>query len=369
MRKFRNIYTAPATFCAVVFMTKEQRDEKYPKCKIKNNVKTPENKIAVMIPYEKIAVDAIIKLCGGIPENEEDYSEVYCKVANSVIRQDVSEKLEEYKNKKDKTAKEDSYYKIYQIVNLYQKKLKELGADYPAPVEPLTSVKESKPVVSEKSEPAVEDVAAPKAAKTESATKKEKAEHEAKMSPVKEEPITKKQEEAEVIAPPTIDKNTVFPEEVKSPAIPFSGNKKKKAENVPSSDTKNKKAGPPVIGGIPGSGKKTPVVAPPVIKPQALPEENNKKAALPSIPSFKNKAPDKENTKAKTEPVIDDEDITELLKGYADEVDAELTLPEEIDLDFDSIDIAPPIELKNELDDDPYADGIEAIKRAEKKNK
>lgn len=153
MRKYKEKDSAPSKYCATVKLTEQTYKSDYSKCRIRKDLPKEKGMVFALIPYERIAAEAITEIWGVDKENPEKFKKAYIKAANETLRQStpgMSEKLEKSKmSDKDK----ERVRKVLEIVEAYQKKLKERNLPFPEPINPsqppVAPKKESK-VIEEK---------------------------------------------------------------------------------------------------------------------------------------------------------------------------------------------------------------------------
>ena len=91
--------------------------------------------VYALIPYERIATDAILEVWGISPKNEQKYQSAYIKAANETLRQSTAGMLEKVES--TNSPNKESMKKVIAIVEAYQAKLREKGARFPAPLSRL----------------------------------------------------------------------------------------------------------------------------------------------------------------------------------------------------------------------------------------
>lgn len=199
MRKYKEKDSAPSKYCATVKLTEQTYKSDYSKCRIRKDLPKEKGMVFVLIPYERIAAEAITEIWGVDKKDAEKFKKAYIKAANETLRQStprMREKLER-SSMSDKDKKRVG--KVLEIVEAYQKKLKERNLSFqelinpsqppaapkkenavieekkrivnellenkPAPIENTSVSKEVKPI-----EPEVSDIQATKTEKTPDAT-------------------------------------------------------------------------------------------------------------------------------------------------------------------------------------------------------
>lgn len=139
MRKYKDKDFAPINCCSTVRLTEKTYKESYSKCRIRKDLPKEEGFVYVLIPYERIAADAIIEIWGVDKKDAQKYKTAYIKATNETLRQKITgmpEKLEKSnisKEQKDKTKK------IISIISAYQNKLKEKDITMPDPFNPIVA--------------------------------------------------------------------------------------------------------------------------------------------------------------------------------------------------------------------------------------
>lgn len=153
MRKYKEKDSAPSKYCATVKLTEQTYKSDYSKCRIRKDLPKEKGMVFVLIPYEHIAAEAIIEIWGVDKKDAEKFKKAYIKAANETLRQStprMREKLER-SSMSDKDKKRVG--KVLEIVEAYQKKLKERNLPFPElinPSQPPAAPKKENAVIEEK---------------------------------------------------------------------------------------------------------------------------------------------------------------------------------------------------------------------------
>lgn len=153
MRKYKEKDSAPSKYCATVKLTEQTYKSDYSKCRIRKDLPKEKGMVFVLIPYERIAAEAIIEIWGVDKKDAEKFKKAYIKAANETLRQStprMREKLER-SSMSDKDKKRVG--KVLEIVEAYQKKLKERNLPFPElinPSQPPAAPKKENAVIEEK---------------------------------------------------------------------------------------------------------------------------------------------------------------------------------------------------------------------------
>lgn len=136
MRKYKEKDSAPSKYCATVKLTEQTYKSDYSKCRIRKDLPKEKGMVFVLIPYERIAAEAITEIWGVDKKDAEKFKKAYIKAANETLRQStprMREKLER-SSMSDKDKKRVG--KVLEIVEAYQKKLKERNLPFPELINP-----------------------------------------------------------------------------------------------------------------------------------------------------------------------------------------------------------------------------------------
>lgn len=153
MRKYKEKDSAPSKYCATVKLTEQTYKSDYSKCRIRKDLPKEKGMVFVLIPYERIAAEAITEIWGVDKKDAEKFKKAYIKAANETLRQStprMREKLER-SSMSDKDKKRVG--KVLEIVEAYQKKLKERNLPFPElinPSQPPAAPKKENAVIEEK---------------------------------------------------------------------------------------------------------------------------------------------------------------------------------------------------------------------------
>lgn len=153
MRKYKEKDSAPSKYCATVKLTEQTYKSDYSKCRIRKDLPKEKGMVFVLIPYERIAAEAITEIWGVDKENPEKFKKAYIKAANETLRQSTPGMREKLEKSKMSDKDKERVRKVLEIVEAYQKKLKERNLPFPEPINPsqppVAPKKESK-VIEEK---------------------------------------------------------------------------------------------------------------------------------------------------------------------------------------------------------------------------
>ena len=218
LRKYKEKDSAPSKYCATVKLTEQTYKSDYSKCRIRKDLPKEKGMVFVLIPYEHIAAEAIIEIWGVDKKDAEKFKKAYIKAANETLRQStprMREKLER-SSMSDKDKKRVG--KVLEIVEAYQKKLKERNLPFPELINPSqlpAAPKKENAVIEEKVkpiEPEVSDTQATKTEKTPDATPITSNDAEKVESP--EIPIIDldKEEKTDTAKKSKIDRDSVVPD-------------------------------------------------------------------------------------------------------------------------------------------------------------
>lgn len=125
MRKFKEKDYAPIVYCSTVKLSEQTYKEIYPRCRIRKDLPKEEGYVYVLIPFERIAADAIIEVWKVDKSKPEKYKSAYIKAVNETLRQPTTGALEKLEKSDAPEEHKESIRKILAIVNAYQAKLKE----------------------------------------------------------------------------------------------------------------------------------------------------------------------------------------------------------------------------------------------------
>ena len=168
LRKYKEKDSAPNFMCSTVKLSEKTYTEKYSRCRTRKDLPKEPGYVYALIPYERIAADAILEVWGISPKNEQKYQSAYIKAANETLRQSTAGMLEKVES--TNSPNKESMKKVIAIVEAYQTKLREKGARFPAPFEsaqPQTQPQQQNPVKSDEKKPEKEiPITKPKDAKS-----------------------------------------------------------------------------------------------------------------------------------------------------------------------------------------------------------
>ena len=133
LRKYKEKDSAPNFMCSTVKLSEKTYTEKYSRCRTRKDLPKEPGFVYALIPFERIAADAILEVWGVSPKNEQKYQSAYIKAANETLRRSTAGMLE--KVDKTNSPNKESMKKVIAIVEAYQAKLREKGARFPAPFE------------------------------------------------------------------------------------------------------------------------------------------------------------------------------------------------------------------------------------------
>lgn len=153
MRKYKEKDSAPSKYCATVKLTEQTYKSDYSKCRIRKDLPKEKGMVFALIPYERIAAEAITEIWGVDKEYPEKFKKAYIKAANETLRQSTPGMREKLEKSKMSDKDKERVRKVLEIVEAYQKKLKERNLPFPEPINPsqppVAPKKESK-VIEEK---------------------------------------------------------------------------------------------------------------------------------------------------------------------------------------------------------------------------
>lgn len=127
MRKFKEKDYAPIVYCSTVKLSEQTYKEIYPRCRIRKDLPKEEGYVYVLIPFERIAADAIIEVWKVDKSKPEKYKSAYIKAVNETLRQPTTGALEKLEKSNAPEEYKESIKKILAIVDAYQAKLNEKG--------------------------------------------------------------------------------------------------------------------------------------------------------------------------------------------------------------------------------------------------
>lgn len=139
MRKFRDKDRAPLVACCSVRLSKETYQKDYSKCRVRKDLPFEEDYVYVIIPFERVAVDAVLEVWGIEKDGSEKHKKAYVKIANETLRFNTQGLMAELQSRDMPEDKKVKFGKIIEIVDAYQKKLKEKGLDLPEPFSPIVT--------------------------------------------------------------------------------------------------------------------------------------------------------------------------------------------------------------------------------------
>lgn len=145
MRKYKDKDFAPVSYCSTVRLTEKTYKEMYSKCRIRKDLPKEEGFVYVLIPYERIAADAVIEIWGVDKNDTQRYKTAYIKAANETLRQSTEGMLERLQKSNMTDEQKTKIEKVVSIVTAYQNKLKEKNITMPAPFNPALPQQASVP--------------------------------------------------------------------------------------------------------------------------------------------------------------------------------------------------------------------------------
>lgn len=139
MRKFEERNFAAPELCVTTKITHETRDAEYSECLLREDLPKDKIGVYVIVPIERLAVDAILDV-KGIEMSHSEYKESYIETADCTLRLSNDEIKERFDN--PNASEKDK--KIAKIICDYQNALKERALDFPEPFSDLVSKKANK---------------------------------------------------------------------------------------------------------------------------------------------------------------------------------------------------------------------------------
>lgn len=137
MRKYKEKDFAPYKYCATVKLTEKTFAEDYAKCRIRKDLPKEKGMVYALIPYERIAADAITEIWGVDKSDPDKFKKAYIKAVNETLRQPTEGSLAKLERSNMSEDKKEKVKKILKIVNAYQGKLTERNLPYLEPFFPF----------------------------------------------------------------------------------------------------------------------------------------------------------------------------------------------------------------------------------------
>lgn len=137
MRKYKDKDFAPINCCSTVRLTEKTYKELYSKCRVRKDLPKEAGFVYVLIPYERIAADAIVEIWGVDKKDAQKYKAAYIKATNETLRQKTTGMLEKLEKSNISKEQKDKTEKIISIISAYQNKLKEKNITMPDLFNPI----------------------------------------------------------------------------------------------------------------------------------------------------------------------------------------------------------------------------------------
>lgn len=151
MRKYKDKDFAPVNCCSTVRLTEKTYRESYSKCRIRKDLPKEEGFVYALIPYERIAADAIIEIWGVDKKDAQRYKAAYIKATNETLRQKTAGMLEKLEKSNISKEQRNKIEKIISVISAYQNKLKEKDIAMPDIFNPFVAQSTPNPANSEQS--------------------------------------------------------------------------------------------------------------------------------------------------------------------------------------------------------------------------
>lgn len=149
MRKYKDKDFAPVNCCSTVRLTEKTYRESYSKCRIRKDLPKEEGFVYALIPYERIAADAIIEIWGVDKKDAQRYKAAYIKATNETLRQKTAGMLEKLEKSNISKEQRNKIEKIISVISAYQNKLKEKDIAMPDIFNPFVAQSTPNPANSE----------------------------------------------------------------------------------------------------------------------------------------------------------------------------------------------------------------------------